>query len=294
MASEGGEKPEVGHDQAPAASTKVDWTIKVLRVLAFLLTLDATLVMALNKQTKTFTVATIGTVPLRATLSAKFQHTPAFVYDLLDLTHIENFMQQKLHTLDTQWMWKHRFFVVANANATLHNLLMLAVGFAGSKLSFKGLAPLVVPVLDLVCFRFRCPHTYYLEKNVLPTKLCLDNFILRRFSILCLIINFTIYNKWNYLKIRLTYDKSKLKKINKSKFVKKLKVGSFDFLTFSSYRWTWLLSPVVQARRCSWGSWGGTGIPTRGGTKYATNSRASATVAGPPWSLRSLGCCWWS
>ncbi|XP_042023753.1 CASP-like protein 1B1 [Salvia splendens] len=121
MPSEGGEKPEVGQDQAPAASTKVDWIIKVLRLLAFLLTLDATLVMALNKQTKTFTVATIGTVPLRATLSAKFQHTPAFV-----------------------------FFVVANANAALHNLLMLAVGFAGSKLSFKGLAPLAVPVLDLV------------------------------------------------------------------------------------------------------------------------------------------------
>ena len=44
--------------------------------------------------------------------------------------------------------------MVANANAALHNLLMLAVGFAGSKLSLKGLAPLVVPVLDLVCFRF--------------------------------------------------------------------------------------------------------------------------------------------
>lgn len=81
MASEGGEKPEVVGEQAPAASWKVDLMIVLLRVLAFLATLAATLVMALNKQTKTFTVGTIGTVPLQATLTAKFQHTPAFVYD---------------------------------------------------------------------------------------------------------------------------------------------------------------------------------------------------------------------
>ncbi|GFQ07425.1 CASP-like protein 1b2 [Phtheirospermum japonicum] len=80
------------------------------------------LIMALNKQTKTITVATIGTIPIKATLVAKFQHTPAFV-----------------------------FFVIANGNASLHNLLMLGFSFVGHKfISFKGLAPLAIPILDLI------------------------------------------------------------------------------------------------------------------------------------------------
>lgn len=103
MASEGGEKPEVGSgEQAPAASSKVDLIIVLLRVLAFLATLSATLVMALNKQTKTFTIGTIGTVPLQATLTAKFQHTPAFVYDP-SLSHI---LEIFTHFCDTRWTWK--------------------------------------------------------------------------------------------------------------------------------------------------------------------------------------------
>lgn len=83
MAStEGGEKLEVGGEQLPVRSrtSKVDLVILLLRVLAFLATLAATLIMALNKQTKTIVVATIGTVPIQATITAKFQHTPAFVY----------------------------------------------------------------------------------------------------------------------------------------------------------------------------------------------------------------------
>ncbi|KGN66922.1 hypothetical protein Csa_007435 [Cucumis sativus] len=39
----------------------------------------ATLVMALNKETKSIVVATIGTDPLTANLSAHFYHTPAFM-----------------------------------------------------------------------------------------------------------------------------------------------------------------------------------------------------------------------
>lgn len=88
MATEGGEKPEVISNQAPtavAASSKIDLIVVLLRVLAFLSALSATLVMALNKQTKTITVATIGTVPLQATLTAKFQHTPAFVYEWIHI-----------------------------------------------------------------------------------------------------------------------------------------------------------------------------------------------------------------
>ncbi|GFQ05603.1 CASP-like protein 1b1 [Phtheirospermum japonicum] len=79
-------------------------------------------IMALNKQTKTIIVATIGTVPIKATIVAKFQHTPAFV-----------------------------FFVIANGNASLHNLLMLGFSFVGHKFtSLKGLAPLAIPILDLI------------------------------------------------------------------------------------------------------------------------------------------------
>ncbi|KAK6150177.1 hypothetical protein DH2020_017702 [Rehmannia glutinosa] len=123
MASGGGEKPEVGPEQVQTRSSKVDLVISLLRLLAFLSTLSATLVMALNKETKTITVATVGTMPIKATLTAKFQHTPAFVY-----------------------------FVIANGNASLHNLLMLVFGFMGPKCNFKGLAPLAIPVLDVVDF----------------------------------------------------------------------------------------------------------------------------------------------
>ena len=58
---------------------KSSWTLLGLRLLAFLATATATLVMLLNKQTKTFVVATIGTTPINLTLTAKFHHTPAFV-----------------------------------------------------------------------------------------------------------------------------------------------------------------------------------------------------------------------
>lgn len=76
MALEDGEKP---------GSTLVvvrkpnDCIILLLRVVAFLATLSATLVMALNKETKTLVVATVGTTQVKATLTAKFQHNPANV-----------------------------------------------------------------------------------------------------------------------------------------------------------------------------------------------------------------------
>lgn len=80
MASEDGEKPEVAAVEQLAVTTRLnDWIIPTLRLLAFFATLAATLVMALNRQKKTF-VATIGTTPIQVTLTAKFQHTPAFVY----------------------------------------------------------------------------------------------------------------------------------------------------------------------------------------------------------------------
>lgn len=51
----------------------------MLRVLAFFATAAATVVMGLNKETKTLVVATVGSTPIKASLTAKFQHTPAFV-----------------------------------------------------------------------------------------------------------------------------------------------------------------------------------------------------------------------
>ena len=56
-----------------------DWTLFMLRLSSLLATAAATIVMSLNKQTKTLVVATIGSTPIAATLTAKFQHNPAFV-----------------------------------------------------------------------------------------------------------------------------------------------------------------------------------------------------------------------
>ncbi|PSS34931.1 CASP-like protein [Actinidia chinensis var. chinensis] len=98
------------------------WVVPVLRVVAFFATVAAAIVMALNKQTKTMVVATIGSTPIKATLTAKFQHTPAFV-----------------------------FFVIANAIAGVHNLFALAVEFFRKKFNFKGLRLLIiVPILDMM------------------------------------------------------------------------------------------------------------------------------------------------
>ncbi|KAA8544810.1 hypothetical protein F0562_019599 [Nyssa sinensis] len=123
MAPEVGEKPEVGSNKVPVKDTK-GWAIRLLpllRLLAFFATVSAMIVMALNKQTKTLVVATIGSTPVKATLTARFQHTPAFV-----------------------------FFVVANGMASLHNLLMLMLEFTGHKFDFKGVRFLMMAILDMM------------------------------------------------------------------------------------------------------------------------------------------------
>ena len=80
MALQSGEKPMfIGYNMIWSKPAKSSWTLLGLRLLAFLATTTATLVMVLNKQTKTFVVATIGTTPINLTLTAKFHHTPAFV-----------------------------------------------------------------------------------------------------------------------------------------------------------------------------------------------------------------------
>ena len=76
MAGEDGKK-------AIASGSIVRWkltmVVPLLRVLALFATTAATIVMALNKETHTFAVATIGNTPVKVTLTAKFQHTPANV-----------------------------------------------------------------------------------------------------------------------------------------------------------------------------------------------------------------------
>lgn len=64
---------------AGGGTTKRWKVLLALRILALIATLAAAVVMGLNKETKTLVVATIGTVPIKATLTAKFQDTPAFV-----------------------------------------------------------------------------------------------------------------------------------------------------------------------------------------------------------------------
>ncbi|XP_022714487.1 CASP-like protein 1B2 [Durio zibethinus] len=119
MALQSGEKPMfTGYISSKPNSS---WTLLGLRLVAFLATAAATLVMLLNKQTKTFVVATIGTTPVNVTLTAKFHHTPAFV-----------------------------FFVIANGVASIHNLVMIMVDLLGSKLDYKDLRFAMIAILDMV------------------------------------------------------------------------------------------------------------------------------------------------
>ncbi|XVE89401.1 hypothetical protein DITRI_Ditri19aG0198600 [Diplodiscus trichospermus] len=99
---------------------KTFWSLLGLRLLAFLATASAALVMLLNKQTKTFVVATIGSTPVKLTLTAKFHHTPAFV-----------------------------FFVIANGVASFHNFVMIMVEL-GSRFDYKGLRFAVMAILDML------------------------------------------------------------------------------------------------------------------------------------------------
>ncbi|XP_058071640.1 CASP-like protein 1B2 [Magnolia sinica] len=119
MAIEDGEKPEVGSTRQTKAKAPT-WQFVVLRSLALCATVSATLVMALNKQTKSIVLAVIGNAPISATVTAKFQYTPAFVY-----------------------------FVIVNAIASFYNLSLLLLGSFGNKFNFKGLG-LLITISDMV------------------------------------------------------------------------------------------------------------------------------------------------
>lgn len=81
MAQEDGVRKRAEATQFETTKPKDKWVIPslVVRVLALFGTVSATAVMAMNKEEKTIVVATIGTTPIQATLTANFQHTPAFV-----------------------------------------------------------------------------------------------------------------------------------------------------------------------------------------------------------------------
>ncbi|KAJ0510450.1 putative casparian strip membrane protein [Helianthus annuus] len=109
-------------DDGSIRRSRVMMLVILLRVLALLATTAATVVMALNKESHTFAVATIGNTPVKITLTAKFQHTPANI-----------------------------MFVIANGVATLHSLLMLSVMcFVSNKYDIKGLRFIIVTALDMV------------------------------------------------------------------------------------------------------------------------------------------------
>ncbi|KAF5729265.1 RecName: Full CASP-like protein 1B2 Short PtCASPL1B2 [Tripterygium wilfordii] len=116
MDTENGGKPGVS-----STKPQTKWILLLPRLLAFCATVSATVVMALNKETNTFVVATIGNTPIRATLTAKFQHTPAFV-----------------------------FFVIANGMASLHSLLMILVEVFGKSFDYKGLKLVMISILDMM------------------------------------------------------------------------------------------------------------------------------------------------
>ncbi|KAK4588902.1 hypothetical protein RGQ29_019778 [Quercus rubra] len=120
MALETERKTEAIFNSTPAQKQK-DRILLLLRLVAFMATASATIVMALNKQTIALVVATVGNNPIKASLTAKFQHTPAFV-----------------------------FFVVANSMASFHNLLILVVEIVGHKIDYKGLRLAIIAILDML------------------------------------------------------------------------------------------------------------------------------------------------
>lgn len=71
-----GKKPNVVSNYI---NNNLDGFVLVMRMVASFATASATLVMALNKEVKTLVVATVGSVPVTATVSARFHHTPAFM-----------------------------------------------------------------------------------------------------------------------------------------------------------------------------------------------------------------------
>ncbi|KAH9615545.1 hypothetical protein KSS87_023613 [Heliosperma pusillum] len=95
--------------------------VALMRLICLFATISATLVMALNKETKTIVVATIGTTDIKATLTAKFQHNPANI-----------------------------FFVVANGLASLHNILALTLYVFGAKLDRKGVGFTIISIFDII------------------------------------------------------------------------------------------------------------------------------------------------
>ncbi|CAD5333949.1 unnamed protein product [Arabidopsis thaliana] len=125
----------------PATSGKSCKILLGLRLLALSATLSAAIVMGLNKETKTFVVGKVGNTPIQATFTAKFDHTPAFV-----------------------------FFVVANAMVSFHNLLMIALQIFGGKMEFTANAAAFMAEVgkngnkharwDKICDRFAtyCDH----------------------------------------------------------------------------------------------------------------------------------------
>ncbi|KHN48115.1 CASP-like protein 1B1 [Glycine soja] len=121
MASENGDKLELAFSVVPDPKPKKDWVNLSLRVVAFLATASATLVMAFNKQTKSMVVATIGTNPVTITLTAMLQHTPAFI-----------------------------FFVIVNAIASFYNMVVIGVEILGPQYDYKELRLGLIAILDVM------------------------------------------------------------------------------------------------------------------------------------------------
>ncbi|XP_074560076.1 CASP-like protein 1B1 [Curcuma longa] len=116
MADENGKQTET--ESRPCHQT-VALLLVSLRLAALVATSTAAGLMAFNKETKTITVAVVGTNPILQSFTAAFQQTPAFVY-----------------------------FVLANALASLYNLLVMLLRPC---LKNRG-RQVLVHLLDMVVF----------------------------------------------------------------------------------------------------------------------------------------------
>ncbi|KAK1280515.1 hypothetical protein QJS04_geneDACA014945 [Acorus gramineus] len=115
MAVENGEKP--GQAPAPTSNGRLRGRLFAsLRMVSMFATISAALTMGLNKETIIIPVAIVGTNPINVSITAKFSHTPSFIY-----------------------------FVIANAIASFYNfVVLLVIRFVRRKE-----LGLLIPLLDM-------------------------------------------------------------------------------------------------------------------------------------------------
>lgn len=94
------------------------------------------------------------------------------------------------HILGGKWC---RFFVIANGNAALHNLVMIAMEILGTRYDYKGPRLALIAILDMVLDVIISTVAYYyklIHQNI--ALYCHYNFIIEKNNLL--ILRIILYN----------------------------------------------------------------------------------------------------